>query len=158
MRIIFNKNKFAHPREIFEEQKDLNIYPLNILSNIISMHRVENKTAPSIFLTKFCKSSHVIPINLSAHNLLVPTLKLNKSKYRVSIKSPLLWNSILTKAEKTQESLPKFRTTIKEKLLLMTNKKKIFTDYCPTKICLERTQNTVVLFILICKIHLYQIK
>ena len=46
MRIIFNKNKFAHTR-IFKEQKILNIYQLNILSNIIFMHRVENKTAPS---------------------------------------------------------------------------------------------------------------
>ena len=85
------------------------------------MHRVENKTAPSIFLTKFFKPSHVYPTNFSAHNFLVPTFKLKKSKYRVSIRGPLLWNSILTTAEKTQGSLPKFRTTIKEKLLSMTN-------------------------------------
>ena len=88
------------------------------------MHRVENKTAPSIFLTKFCKPSHIYPTNFSAHNFLVPTFKLKKSKYRVSIVSirgRLLWNNILTTAEKTQESLPKFRTTIKEKLLSMTN-------------------------------------
>ena len=78
------------------------------------MHRVENKSAPFIFLTKFCKPSHVFPTNFSAHNLLVPTLKLNISKYRVSIKGPLLWNNILIKAEKTQESRPKFGTTIKE--------------------------------------------
>ena len=82
------------------------------------MHRVENKTAPSIILTKFCKPSHPYPTNF-----LVPTLKLKKSRYRVSIRGPLLWNNILTAAEKTQESLPKFRTTIKEKLLSMTNKK-----------------------------------
>ena len=42
------------------------------------MHRVENKTAPSIFLTKFCKPSHAYPTNFSAHNFLVPTLKLKK--------------------------------------------------------------------------------
>ena len=60
------------------EQKILNIYQLNILSNIIFMHRVENKTAPSIFLTKFCKPSHPCPTDFSAHNFLVPTLKLKK--------------------------------------------------------------------------------
>ena len=75
--IIFDKNKFAHTREIFKEQKILNTYQLKILSNIIFKHRVENKTAPSIFLTKFCKPSHPYPTNLSAHNL-VPTLKLKK--------------------------------------------------------------------------------
>ena len=77
IRIIFNKNKFAHTREIFKEQKILNIYQLNILS-IIFMYRVENKTAPSIFLTKFFKPSHSYPTNFSAHNFLVPPLKLKK--------------------------------------------------------------------------------
>ena len=33
----------------------------------------------------------------------------------------ILWNNILTAAEKAQKSLPKLRTTIKEKLLSMTN-------------------------------------
>ena len=80
------------------------------------MHRVENKTTPSIFLTKFCKPSHPYPTNFSAHNFLVPTLKMKKRRYRVSIRG--LLNNVLTAAEKTQESLPKFRT--KEKLLSMT--------------------------------------
>ena len=85
------------------------------------MHRVENKTAPSIFLAKYCKPSHAYPTNFSAHNFLVPTLKLKKRKYRVSVRDPLLWNNILTTAEKNQESLRKSRTTIKEKLFSITN-------------------------------------
>ena len=85
------------------------------------MHRVENKTAPSIFLAKYCKPSHAYPTYFSAHSFLVPTLKLKKRKYRVSVRDPLLWNNILTTAEKTQESLRKSRTTIKEKLLSITN-------------------------------------
>ena len=117
IQVIFNKNKFAHTREILKEQKILNIYQLNILSNIIFTHRVENENAPFIFLTKFCKPSHAYPRNFPAHNFLVPTFKLKKSKYRVSVRGPLIWNKILTAAEKTQESPPKFRTIIKEKLL-----------------------------------------
>ena len=62
------------------------------------MHRVEN--APFIILTKFCNPSHPYPTNFSAHNFLVPTLKLKKSTYRVSIRGPLLWNNILTATEK----------------------------------------------------------
>ena len=42
------------------------------------MHRVENKAAPSIFLAKSCKPSHSYPTNFSAHNFLVPILKLKK--------------------------------------------------------------------------------
>ena len=49
IRIVFNKNKFAHTREIFKKHKFLNVYQLNILSNMVFIHRVENKTAPSIF-------------------------------------------------------------------------------------------------------------
>ena len=79
------------------------------------MHRVENKTAPSIYPTKFCTPSHLYPTNFSSHNFLVPILKSKKSSYRVSIRGLLLWNNILTAAEKTQESLPKFRTTINRK-------------------------------------------
>ena len=85
------------------------------------MHRVENKTAFFIFLTKFCKLSYPYPTNFSAHKFLVSTLKLTKSRYRVSVRGPLLWNNILTAAEKTQECLPGFRTTIKEKRLSMAN-------------------------------------
>ena len=109
IRIIYNKNKFSHTREIFKEQRILIIYQLNIIGNVVLIHRVENKTVPSIFLTKFCKPSYPYPTNFSAHNFLVPTLKLKKSRYRVSIRGPLLWSNILTAAEKTQESLPKFR-------------------------------------------------
>ena len=54
------------------------------------MHRVENKTVPSIFLTEFCSPSHAYPTNFSAHNVLVTTFKLKKGKYRVSIRGRLL--------------------------------------------------------------------
>ena len=57
------------------------------------MHRVEYKTAPSMFLTKFCKLSRAYLTN-SQHNILVPTLKLKKSKYRGSARGPLYWNNI----------------------------------------------------------------
>ena len=43
------------------------------------MHRAENKTAPSTFLTKFFKPSHAYPRNFSAYDFLVPTMKLKES-------------------------------------------------------------------------------
>ena len=51
------------------------------------MHRVENKIAPSIFLTKFCKSSHAYPSYFSAHNFLVPTLKLKKTNIEFQLEA-----------------------------------------------------------------------
>ena len=77
------------------------------------MQRVENKTACSIFLTKFDKLSHAYSTIFSAHSFLVPTLKLKRSKYRVSIRGPLLWNNVLIAAEKNQES----QVSLENKLL-----------------------------------------
>ena len=45
---------------------------------------------------------------------------------RNALLAPLLWNKILTSAEKNQESLPKFQTTVKEKLLSMTHEMNYF--------------------------------
>ena len=47
---------------------DIKLLRENNIQEIIFMHRVENKTAPSLFLTKFCKPSHTYPISFSAHN------------------------------------------------------------------------------------------
>ena len=78
VRFMFYQSKFAHTREIFKEQKILNIYQSNILSSIIFMHCVKYKTAPSIFLTKFCRPSHTCPTNFLAHNFLTLSLKFKK--------------------------------------------------------------------------------
>ena len=128
IRIIFNKNKFAHTREIFKEQKILNIYQLNILSNIIFMHRVENKTSPSIFLTKFCQPSHVYRTNFSAHNFLVPTFKLKRSKYRVSIRGPLLWKKHFDSSRKNPRKSSKIPDYYKGKTSFNDKQNKLFLD------------------------------
>ena len=52
------------------------------------MHCVENKNAPPIFLRQFFKPCHPYPTSFLAHNFLVPTLKLKKSRHRVSIRDP----------------------------------------------------------------------
>ena len=54
------------------------MYLLNILSNITFMYRLENKTAPYIFLKIFCKPSHAYQTNSYAHNFLLPALKLKQ--------------------------------------------------------------------------------
>lgn len=39
---ILNKDKYIQMREILKEHRTLNIYMMNILSNIIFMHRLDN--------------------------------------------------------------------------------------------------------------------
>ena len=53
IRIIFRKDKFSRPTELFVQNKVFNLYQLNILNNLIFMHKVRNETAPAVFLPKF---------------------------------------------------------------------------------------------------------
>ena len=61
LRIIFNKSKFEHTSELFKSSKILNVYKLNIFNTAVFMHKIQGKSAPSIFLPKFRKPSHSYP-------------------------------------------------------------------------------------------------
>ena len=78
--IIFNKSKLEHTTELFISSKILNVYKLNIFNTTVFMHKIEGKSAPSIFLLKFRKPSHSHPTRFSHLNHVKPTLKLNKCK------------------------------------------------------------------------------
>ena len=48
-------------------------------------------------------------------------VKLIKSKYRISIRGPTLWNNIPTNSQKMLESLAVFKNSMREKLLEIGN-------------------------------------
>ena len=86
IRIIHCKDRFAHARELFQESKILNVFQLNILNNLVFMHKIKSQTAPKIFQNKFRKPTHKYPTNFSTSNYSIPPFKLSKSKYRISIR------------------------------------------------------------------------
>ena len=49
IRIVHNKTKFEHTKELFKSASVLNLCKLNILSIAVFMHRVHTKTSPSVF-------------------------------------------------------------------------------------------------------------
>ena len=87
IRIIFHENKFAHTREHFKENNILNIYQLNTFNNRLFPHRVKNGKMPYGFLCKFLRLSHYYPTSFSGNNYIVPSFKLTKSKYGITIPS-----------------------------------------------------------------------
>ena len=121
IRIIFRQNKLAHTREHFKENNILNIYQLNIFSNLLFLHRVKNGKVPNVFLSKFLRSLHHYPTSFSQNNYIAPSFKLTKSKYRITICAPKLWNIILNIEEKLIEKHANFKATIKTKLVLLEN-------------------------------------
>ena len=66
LRIIFNKSKFEHTSELFKSSKILNVYKLNIFNTAVFMHKIQGKSAPSIFfrnsgnpLIRIQRNSHI---------------------------------------------------------------------------------------------------
>ena len=120
-RIIFRKDKFSHTTELFLQNKVFNVYQLNILNNLIFMHKVKAETAQVVFLPKFQKQAHPYPTTFSKLNYIKPTPHLSRSKYRIPVKGPTFWNEFLTDSEKEIKNLSLFKSKVKFKLLSYKN-------------------------------------
>ena len=88
IRIIFRKDKFSRTKELFVQNKVFNVYQLNILNNLIFMHKVRNETAAVLILPKFQKPAHPHSINFSKLNYIKPKSQLSKSKYIIPARGP----------------------------------------------------------------------
>ena len=89
LRIIFSKIKFEHTSELFKSSKILNVWKLNIFNTVVFMHKIQGKSAPSIFLPKFRKPSHSYLTRFSHLNYVKPIPKINKCKYGISYRGLL---------------------------------------------------------------------
>ena len=86
------------------------------------MHRIGTKTPPSVFLSKFKKPSHLYPTRFFNVNYIKPTYKLNKCKFRISVRGAYLWREFLTQTEEEIENTSTFKIQVKQKLLSSYNK------------------------------------
>ena len=117
LRIIFNKSKFDHASELFKSRKIVKVYKLSIFNTAVFMHKIQGKSAPSIFFPKFRKPSHLYPTRFSHLNYVKPTPKLNKCKYGISYRGPFIWNHFPSTADKKITDVAKFKAATKSKLL-----------------------------------------
>ena len=81
------------------------------------MYKIQGKSAPSIFISKFRKPSHSYPTQLSRLNYVKPIPKLNKCKYGISYRGPFIWNNFFSITDKQITDVTKFKTVTKSKLL-----------------------------------------
>ena len=90
------------------------------------MHKIQGKSAPSIFLLKFRKPSQLYPARFSHLNYIKPIPKLNKCKYGISYRGPFIWNNFLSTTDKQITDVAKFEAVTKSKLLSLENEVSIF--------------------------------
>ena len=81
------------------------------------MHRVHTKTSPPVFTGSFQRISHLYSRRLSTLNISKPKVKLTKTKYRISIRGPAIWNDFIKDCLKSIEKTPFFKVSMKSKLL-----------------------------------------
>ena len=77
------------------------------------MHKIKNRTAPSLFLEKFEQPSHSHSTRFSSGNCRKPQIKLRKCRFRISIRGPAIWNDLVGSTEKEIQSSSHFKTKIK---------------------------------------------
>ena len=65
MSITCNKMKFEHTKQLFQSNKILRVYKLNILNVATFIYKVNQKTVSNVFLSRFQKPSHFFPTRFS---------------------------------------------------------------------------------------------
>ena len=126
LRLIHNKNRFYHSKELFESCEILNVYKLNLLNTAVFMHKIKNRTAPSSFLEKFEQPVHSYLTRFSSGNYRKPQIILRKCKFQISIRGPAIWNNLAGSTEKEIQSSSFFKTKIKSILLDFENEVTFF--------------------------------
>ena len=79
-----------------------------------------------VFLSRFLRPLHHYPTSFSGSNYTVFCIKLTKSKYRITVRAPKLWNIILNIEEQFIENPAIFKATIKTNLVLLETPSYIF--------------------------------
>ena len=85
------------------------------------MDRVHTKTSPPAFAGSFQRISRLHSTRLSALNFSKSKLKLTKTKYRISIRGPAIWNDFVEDCLKSIEKTSFFKVEMKSKLLNFDN-------------------------------------
>ena len=85
------------------------------------MHKIKNRTVPSLFLEKFEQSSHSYPTRFSSGNYRKLQKKLYKCTFRISIRGPAIWTDIVGGTEKVIKPSSFVETKMTSKLLNFEN-------------------------------------
>ena len=90
------------------------------------MHKIKTGTDPAAFHTTFKMSSHSYPTRFSSISYSKPKTRLRKSKFRISVRGPPLWNNFVGNIEKKLESTSFFKSKVKTKHLDFENEVILF--------------------------------
>ena len=116
-RITFHANRFDHSRPLVKEMKALNVYQINLIQTLKSMHKIKYGINPRIFLPKFREVDHQYPTRFSQNNSYYKRSACKTTSFAITLRGPTIWNNFLSQHEKSIPHLLSFLKQIKFKLL-----------------------------------------
>ena len=120
LRILYNKDRYNHTKELFSSWNVLNVYKLNLLNTSIFMHKIKNGTVPAAFHTTFKMPSHSYLTRLLSVNCSKPKLGYAKAGFRY-LYEVQLYTTILSLIQRNNLNLAPFLNQ-KSKLNFLTLK------------------------------------
>ena len=79
-RIIFDQDKFTHVLSLLKTLNALNVYQINLLQVLLSMHKIKRNSSPRIFLHRFQIINHKYATHYSRINFKEPKREANYAK------------------------------------------------------------------------------
>ena len=120
LKIVYNKDRYYHTKELFGSCNILNVYKLNLLNTSIFMHKIKNGTVPAAFHTTFKMPSHSYLTRLLSVNCSKPKLGYAKAGFRY-LYEVQLYTTILSLIQRNNLNLAPFLNQ-KSKLNFLTLK------------------------------------
>ena len=100
LRIVYNKDRYYHMKDLFRSCNVLNVYKLDLLNNSIFMHKLKTGTGSAAFHTTFRMPFHSYATRFSSLNYSKPNIRLRKSRFGISMQDPAIWNNFVANTEK----------------------------------------------------------
>ena len=125
-RIVYNKDRYYHRKELFRSCNVLHVYKLNLLNTSIFMDKIKTGTGRVTFHTTIKMPSHSHLTCFSSVSYNKRKTRLRKSRCRISIRGPTIWNNFVANTEKELELSSLFKSKVKTKLLDFENEVTFF--------------------------------
>ena len=116
IRIIYDKDRFAHTKLLFKHAKALTVYEINLFQILSLIFKCKKRTAPIAFHNLYTLKSPSKYFLRTGNLLSIPFKRKKFGQFSIYFRGPYLWNKIL--AKKTLicnlEYYPLFKNRLKE--------------------------------------------
>ena len=116
LRLIHFQSRDSYSQPLFKRTNVLNIYHLNLYFILISIFKIKQNLAPSIFIKQFKLIQHKYITRYSRQNFIRGKSSSKVTSFKISDRGIKLWNSLLNETEKSITTIGKFKKQIKKLL------------------------------------------